>query len=58
MKKIIITVSFPQTFEYEIDESISVEENRENIKNYASYLMESSPCEPVIIECSDKILVE
>jgi hypothetical protein len=53
-----VTVVFPQSFQIELEDNLSVEKKREQIKDHASYLMETSQSEPVITDCSDSSLVE
>jgi hypothetical protein len=57
-KEVQVTVSFPQTFTIEIDLSLPIEEQRELIKNHASYLMETSESDPIITDCSRWVLIE
>lgn len=50
--KVNVTVCFPQTFEYEFDESLPVEQIKDAIREHAVYLMETSESDPIITSCS------
>ncbi len=58
MKTIQVTVVFPQTFQIEIDDSKSIDEQMHLIKDHAAYLMETSQSNPIIVECNENSLVE
>ena len=57
-RKVTVTVSFSQTFQIDLDETLPIEEQQKLIKDHADYLMETSPAEPIIIDCSDEDLIE
>lgn len=46
-----VQVSYPQTFQFEVDPTMDIEAIREAIKEQADYYMESSPPEPIITGC-------
>ena len=52
VQKILIqaTVLFPQTFQLEVEDGLTHKEIAEILKDHASYLMETSPSEPIIKE--------
>ena len=63
MKKINCSVVFPEYFCFEVEDednwnSLDREEKRNRIKNYAAYLLECWPSDPVIMGCSEDELVE
>ncbi len=58
LKTVQVTVVFPMTFQIEIDDEKPVEEIREEIKDYADYLMEASPSEPVLTDCPDMVSLQ
>lgn len=53
-----VTVVFPQTFEFEYDDIVSVDIIKERIKDRGAYLMESSGSEPIITYCDVPRFVE
>ncbi len=57
-RKLDVTVIFPQSFQIEVDDALSIEEQREQIKDHAGYLMETSQSEPILELCSDHDLEE
>lgn len=57
-RTVTVTVVFPQTFQFEVDDELPIEEQQELIKDHAGYLMETSESDPIITECSDEDLQE
>lgn len=58
MKEITVTVVYPVTFRMEIDENLSLKAQRDNILDYADYMMETSGIDPIIQDCSEQRLVD
>lgn len=57
-KSIVVTVVFPQTFQFEVDTDEPKYLQQKQIKDHADYLMETSPSRPVIQSCDDPELEE
>ena len=58
IKEIKVSVCFPQNFTIEIEEDDSIDEKIKQIKDHASYLMETFQSDPIIISSDIEELVE